>query len=89
MWRDFWPSIRHLSRGAWTIIIVLIVLLGAGTAGAWQIWASLGGTAISTHGLIALGLGAVFTLLLGGGLMALAFYSARHGHDDIEGRDDR
>ena len=84
MWRDFWPSIGRVTGGGWVVIVVLGVLLAAGGIGAWQIWASMGDTVISTHGLIALVIGAVFTLLLGGGLMALAFYSARHGHDDID-----
>lgn len=84
MWRDFWPSVGRVTPGGWLIIIVLGILLAAGSYGAWQIWSSLGETVISTHGLIALGLGAVFTLLLGGGLMALAFYSARHGHDETD-----
>jgi hypothetical protein len=37
---------------------------------------------ISTPGLIALVLGSLGTLALGGGLMFLLFYSARHGYDD-------
>ena len=41
-----------------------------------------GDVQIGIHGLIALVLGAVVSLLLGGGLMALIFYSHRHGHDD-------
>lgn len=35
------------------------------------------------NGMIALGIGVVFTFLLGAGLMALVFYSARRGYDDI------
>lgn len=85
MWRDFWPSVGRVKSGGWVIIIVLGVLLTASGYGAWQIWTSLGDTVISTHGLIALGVGAVFTVLLGGGLMALTFYSSRQGHDDIDG----
>lgn len=38
--------------------------------------------AMNLNGWIALGLGAVFSLALGIGLMALVFYSARHGYDD-------
>ena len=37
---------------------------------------------MSIHGWIAMILGIVLTLALGGGLMALSFYSARHGYDD-------
>ena len=45
-------------------------------------WWTLSGVDISFHGMIALALGCVFSLLLGGGLMFLVFYSSRHGHDD-------
>lgn len=38
--------------------------------------------ALTLNGWIALSLGAVFSLALGIGLMALVFYSARHGYDD-------
>src|SRR3954463_3061119 len=37
---------------------------------------------ISTNGILALILGGVGTLALGGGLMFLVFYSSRHGYDD-------
>lgn len=39
-------------------------------------------SAMSVHGWIALTLGTLLTLALGGGLMALLFYSARKGYDD-------
>ncbi len=41
-------------------------------------------TQMSWHGWLAMGLGVVLTAALGGGLMYLVFYSARHGHDDID-----
>ena len=44
------------------------------------------GSSMSIHGYIALGLAVVLTALLGGGLMALAFYSDRHGYDDDQSR---
>jgi hypothetical protein len=31
--------------------------------------------------------GVLITLLLGGGLMGLVFYSSRHGYDDLSGGD--
>jgi hypothetical protein len=43
--------------------------------------------ALSLHGWIALGLGCGLSLLVGGGLMALAFHSARKGFDDRIGED--
>ena len=43
----------------------------------------LGAAQMSWHGYMALGLGAGLTIILGVGLMALAFYSSRHGHDEL------
>ena len=40
------------------------------------------GSPISTHGLIAIGVGSFFTFLTAGVLMGLLFFSARSGHDD-------
>ncbi len=40
------------------------------------------GVTLGFHGKFAMALGIFFTTLLGGGLMALLFYSARSGHDD-------
>ena len=37
---------------------------------------------VSTHGIIAIILGTMFTVLVGVGLMALIFYSDRSGQDD-------
>jgi len=36
---------------------------------------------VSTQGMIALILGVVFSMLLGGGLMALVFWSHKKGYD--------
>jgi hypothetical protein len=40
-----------------------------------------GGSPMSTTGWIAMVLGVIVTLALGAGLMALMFYSSRHGRD--------
>lgn len=68
-------------RSAGTVI-VLLGLLAASTGVALWAWHEIGDVAISRHGLIALGLGVVATFLLGAGLMALLFFSARRGYDD-------
>lgn len=39
-------------------------------------------SAMSIHGWIALGAGTALSLIVGIGLMALVFYSARKGYDD-------
>ena len=64
------------------LIAGLGVLLFLSLMTAFFLWWSLGEVDISLHGMIALALGCLFSLLLGGGLMFLVFYSSRHGHDD-------
>ena len=63
-----------------------LVIVGGSLAVAglvvFVVWAVMGPSVISTHGLIAIGLGTFFTLVLGVGLMTLVFVSARSGHDD-------
>ena len=54
--------------------ILALVMFGALTN-----WDS---SAMSIHGWIALTLGTVLSLAVGGGLMALVFYSANKGYDD-------
>ncbi len=39
-------------------------------------------SAMSVHGWVALTLGTLLSLAVGGGLMALVFHSARKGYDD-------
>jgi hypothetical protein len=68
-------------RGALVAAILLGLLLVCGGLAYW-VWLELGEVEIGTHGLIALGLGAVLTFGLGAGLMALMFFSARRGYDD-------
>ena len=52
-------------------------------------WVHLAGDAIPMYGWFAIGGGVVISLLVGGGLMALVFYSNRHGYDDLSGGDRR
>jgi len=70
------------------LAFVLIALLAVVLFGVLSDWDA---SAMSVHGWIALTIGTVLSLLVGGGLMALVFYSARHGYDDrveVESRDD-
>ena len=66
--------------------IALVVFFGAllvvAALYSWHVWASLPGVEIGASGWIALVLGSFFTIAVGGGLMFLVFYSARHGYDD-------
>jgi hypothetical protein len=75
-------------RSAFTIIILLGLLILAALTGFWA-WQQIGAVEIGMHGWIALGLGAVLTFAVGAGLMALMFFSARRGYDERAHRADR
>jgi hypothetical protein len=64
-------------------IILAFMALVALLWGATFFWEGLG-SGMSGHGWFAYILGGVLTLGLSAGLFALSFYSARHGHDDID-----
>jgi len=71
-----------------TVIVTLAALLGLAIYVAFEVWAGLEDTAISTHGWIALGAGVLVTFGLGAGLMFLVFYSNRQGYDDQDKQQD-
>lgn len=68
-------------RSAGTLIVLLGLLAASSGVALWA-WHEIGEVEISGHGLIALGLGVVLTFLVGAGLMALLFFSARRGYDE-------
>jgi hypothetical protein len=68
------------------LIVVLGCMLGAALWGAADIWFDTAEVDIGFHGTLALVLGAVASLMIGGGLMVLVFYSSRRGVDDEAGR---
>jgi hypothetical protein len=72
---------RKLGIWGWFAIVVLAGFLIAATAYAIHAWNTLSGVGISTTGWVFLVCGVVFTVLVGGGLMALLFYSSRHHYD--------
>ena len=61
---------------------VLIAILGAAVWGASQVWLSGEDVEIGFHGSFALVLGALGSLLVGGFLMALLFFSSKYGYDE-------
>ena len=81
---------QRIGIGQGIIITVLVgLLIGVGFL-ARSAWTSSTGV-ISPEGWLALGLGTFFSLIVGCGLIALVFYSSRHGYDDAvhEFRPDR
>lgn len=69
------------------VAVPLFALLAFSVWFAAVAWERLGGEAIPTYGYVAIAGGVLFSLLVGGGLMALVFYSNRHGYDDLGGGD--
>ena len=74
-------------RGTILIVVVLLSVLGFASVMAYHTWQDMGGTEISFHGMVALGLGVGLTLLLGVGLMSLIYFSHRRGYDDEAGHE--
>ncbi|HSM95230.1 MAG TPA: hypothetical protein VLT91_04240 [Rhizomicrobium sp.] len=77
---DDTPS-RNLGPGGWFAIIVLLGFLIAAVAYAVRAWNAMSGVGISPLGWLFMALGVIFTIGVGGGLMALVFYSSRHNYD--------
>jgi hypothetical protein len=64
------------------IIVPLIALLALSIYFAIFSWSAIEGAPVPAEGHTAMWLGIVFSLVVGGGLMALAFYSSHQGYDD-------
>lgn len=89
------PSATYVTcmrkRGTLKLIALLAPLFAILAAAGWYAagaWVSLQGPPMPTTGYVAMGLGVVFSLVVGCGLMALLFYSARHGYDEPFRSDD-
>lgn len=63
------------------IAATALLLLSAAGITAWQIWDNTR-EGLPFHGVAALLIGAAGSLILGGGLMFLVFFSARRGFDE-------
>jgi len=88
--RDMTPCASYIERMRTLIILALFGLLVLSVWFASTAWERLGGDPIPIYGYLAMGGGILFSLLLGGALMGLVFYSSRHGYDDTNsGEQDR
>ena len=79
------PSVHESKRpplgaGGWIAIVAMGVILGAAIWYAFWGW-NMTAAGIGANGTIALVLGVVLSMALGGGLMALLFWSNRKGYD--------
>ena len=75
-------GLPYISRMRALIILALFALLALAVWFAASVFVHLGGDPIPLYGYFAIAGGALISLLVGGGLMALVFYSNRHGYDD-------
>jgi hypothetical protein len=82
------PRTKIGSRiGSAALVAALLGLLGASLWYASRSWTSIDAPPMPAQGYVAMILGVVFSVALGGGLMALVFYSSRYGYDDEANRD--
>ena len=72
--------------GRFLIIASLLGFLAAAVVFVLISWREMGVVEMSGHGILALIAGIVLSLVVGGGLMALVFISARRGYDDAADR---
>ena len=77
-----------MSMRAWLWLFPLFALLVAAFWFAGETWTRFSGEPIPVYGYMAIAGGVLFSFLVGGGLMALIFYSHRHGYDDLGGDHD-
>jgi hypothetical protein len=76
--------------GIIAIVVPLFAILGAAAWFAASAWTAVSGPPMPAAGYMAMTLGIVFSVVIGCGLMALLFYSNRHGYDDqVQRQDDR
>lgn len=68
-------------------LVGLFGLLGLALWFAGSTFSRMSGDEIPLYGYVAIAGGVLISLLVGGGLMALVFYSNRHGYDDLSGGD--
>jgi cation transporter-like permease len=76
---------RHIKWSTLGVVVMLFVLFAILGAAGWfasRAWTEVSGPPMPATGYAAMILGTVFSLVVGCGLMALLFYSSRHGYDD-------
>lgn len=78
----FMPKRKLSALATVAIIVPLLVILAAALWFAAGAWVSVSGPPMPASGYLAMILGIVFSLIIGCGLMALLFYSSRHGYDE-------
>jgi hypothetical protein len=82
------PTTKTAARiGGAALAAALFGFLAASVWYASRAWTSVDAPPLPAQGYVAMILGVVFSVVLGGGLMALVFYSSRYGYDEEANRD--
>ena len=69
-------------------LLTLVAMLLASLYYAYGLWVAVDAPDMPPGLYVAMALGVLFSVVIGGGLMALAFYSSRRGYDErASGRD--
>lgn len=63
-------------------LLALLAMLAASLWYAYGLWTAVDAPDMPAGLYVAMVLGALFSILIGAGLMALVFYSSRRGYDD-------
>ena len=71
---------KRLGVWGWFAIVVLLAFLVVAIVYAIHAWNVVDAT-VSPLGWVFMAMGVIFTIAVGGGLMALVFYSSRHDYD--------
>ena len=71
-----------MRKGQIAIVVFLAALLIAAAWYAYDGFVIGGDATVSMHAYIAMALGIFFSIVIGGGLMALLFFSSRRGYDE-------
>jgi hypothetical protein len=76
------PNAKLRALGMIALFAPLFAILAAALWFATRAFTEISGPPMPIGGYIAMTLGVVFSILVGSGLMALLFYSSRHGYDE-------
>jgi hypothetical protein len=75
-------GVKFGTLGMIAVIVPLFAILGAAAWFASRAWTEVSGPPMPAAGYVAMTLGIIFSVVIGCGLMALLFYSSRHGYDE-------
>jgi hypothetical protein len=77
-----WSNNRTSILGAAALVVPLFAILAGAIWYAAHAWIAAGVVPMPATGYVAMTLGVLFSVVIGAGLMALLFYSSRHGYDE-------